>query len=359
MIVAPAMNTNMWHHPATAKHLALIQEYGFEVIPPISKELACGDVGMGAMAEVDTIVAAAHQRISSPRPMVASAPAAAPRAAIAAPPPTYASPAQHPPPVSYASVAPPQPPPAAVAPKYSMAPASAANEVPAMVAGMLARPAGGYSGAGGAGAGSSIIDTSGLAEALARVQALNQSAAAQQAELAQAAANQAAVQAAASVMPSHLSHEASMAQEYAAKQLEEAQAKQKALARAQAEAFMKVAEVRGRRWWAVLGACRGVHGAGRAGGGGWMGGRVWRCLWRARVSPSLLCCVAWQEQVRLTGADEGVAERRSLDAKLQRYSLRAEAARKRRIRERTGSALETITPHMAFADSRLVKGASC
>ncbi|CAG8569005.1 6130_t:CDS:2 [Paraglomus brasilianum] len=57
VIVSPAMNTNMWEHPFTEKHLkVLVDELHMEVIPPVSKKLACGDTGVGAMAEVPTIV---------------------------------------------------------------------------------------------------------------------------------------------------------------------------------------------------------------------------------------------------------------------------------------------------------------
>ncbi|KAI9189479.1 hypothetical protein H9P43_000912 [Blastocladiella emersonii ATCC 22665] len=55
--VAPAMNTAMWEHPATADHLATLQRWGYRVIDPISKKLACGDIGTGAMAEPATIAA--------------------------------------------------------------------------------------------------------------------------------------------------------------------------------------------------------------------------------------------------------------------------------------------------------------
>ena len=56
--VAPAMNTHMWEHPATARHLRTIREDfpKLEVIAPIEKTLACGDVGVGGMAEVPGIV---------------------------------------------------------------------------------------------------------------------------------------------------------------------------------------------------------------------------------------------------------------------------------------------------------------
>ncbi|KAF9585751.1 hypothetical protein BGW38_000909 [Lunasporangiospora selenospora] len=57
VIVCPAMNTNMWNHKFTARHLSILtDELGYRVIPPISKLLACGDLGVGAMAEYRTIV---------------------------------------------------------------------------------------------------------------------------------------------------------------------------------------------------------------------------------------------------------------------------------------------------------------
>ncbi|KAJ2720513.1 hypothetical protein GGI07_004558 [Coemansia sp. Benny D115] len=54
-IVGPAMNPMMWEHPITAKQVGQLRELGFVVVDPISKGLACGDVGMGAMAEPETI----------------------------------------------------------------------------------------------------------------------------------------------------------------------------------------------------------------------------------------------------------------------------------------------------------------
>jgi phosphopantothenoylcysteine decarboxylase len=56
--VAPAMNTFMWESPFTAQHLASIQQLGVTVIDPVSKKLACGDIGQGAMAAPETIAAA-------------------------------------------------------------------------------------------------------------------------------------------------------------------------------------------------------------------------------------------------------------------------------------------------------------
>ncbi len=69
ILVAPAMNTAMWNHPVTQRHLsALDKDWGvehggwFKVLWPIDKGLACGDKGGGAMKEWKEIVAAIEQR---------------------------------------------------------------------------------------------------------------------------------------------------------------------------------------------------------------------------------------------------------------------------------------------------------
>ena len=69
--VYPAMNTFMYEHPLTAQHVRTITEViGYHVVGPISKNLACGDVGSGAMVEwldiVSTVVGRFHLvRLSS------------------------------------------------------------------------------------------------------------------------------------------------------------------------------------------------------------------------------------------------------------------------------------------------------
>ena len=59
VVVAPAMNTFMWHQRITGTHLAALEARGVRVVPPVSKKLACGDTGLGAMAEVAEVVEAA------------------------------------------------------------------------------------------------------------------------------------------------------------------------------------------------------------------------------------------------------------------------------------------------------------
>lgn len=65
-IVAPAMNTEMWKHPITERQLDTLQqaEFGVTVVEPVSKKLACGDTGLGAMASPERIVEVVKQTIS-------------------------------------------------------------------------------------------------------------------------------------------------------------------------------------------------------------------------------------------------------------------------------------------------------
>ena len=58
-LVAPAMNPRMWRHPATQANCALLRERGVRFIGPVEGRVACGEAGMGRMAEVEEIVAAA------------------------------------------------------------------------------------------------------------------------------------------------------------------------------------------------------------------------------------------------------------------------------------------------------------
>ncbi len=64
LLVAPAMNTRMWQHPATRANLALLRERGVEVVGPASGDLAEGEVGMGRMAEPVEIVARAESLLA-------------------------------------------------------------------------------------------------------------------------------------------------------------------------------------------------------------------------------------------------------------------------------------------------------
>ena len=58
LIVAPAMNVNMWEHPATQKNLETLRERGVKVLPPDEGYLACGMTGAGRLTSGQSIVQA-------------------------------------------------------------------------------------------------------------------------------------------------------------------------------------------------------------------------------------------------------------------------------------------------------------
>ncbi len=55
VLVAPAMNVNMWQHPATQANLEILRQRGVRVVEPGTGALACGMVGAGRMAEPEAI----------------------------------------------------------------------------------------------------------------------------------------------------------------------------------------------------------------------------------------------------------------------------------------------------------------
>jgi phosphopantothenoylcysteine decarboxylase/phosphopantothenate--cysteine ligase len=57
VVVAPAMHTEMWQHPATRANLALLERRGVLVVPPASGPLTSGDTGPGRLAELDDLMA--------------------------------------------------------------------------------------------------------------------------------------------------------------------------------------------------------------------------------------------------------------------------------------------------------------
>jgi len=57
LVVAPAMHTEMWEHPATRANIATLEARGARVVPPASGPLTSGDVGPGRLAELDDLVA--------------------------------------------------------------------------------------------------------------------------------------------------------------------------------------------------------------------------------------------------------------------------------------------------------------
>lgn len=63
VVVVPAMNVKMWEHPATKRNIATIQQDGVTIIEPASGKLACGEIGDGRMADVETILAATLKKL--------------------------------------------------------------------------------------------------------------------------------------------------------------------------------------------------------------------------------------------------------------------------------------------------------
>ncbi|WP_374565178.1 bifunctional phosphopantothenoylcysteine decarboxylase/phosphopantothenate--cysteine ligase CoaBC [Nitrosomonas sp.] len=56
LLIAPAMNRQMWEHPATQRNVSRLRQDGVRILGPASGEQACGEVGMGRMLEVDELL---------------------------------------------------------------------------------------------------------------------------------------------------------------------------------------------------------------------------------------------------------------------------------------------------------------
>ncbi len=67
VVLAPAMNNNMWEHAATRANVALLRERGHVVVDPDDGFLACGTYGPGRLAENDRIVAAVERALQPKR----------------------------------------------------------------------------------------------------------------------------------------------------------------------------------------------------------------------------------------------------------------------------------------------------
>lgn len=68
VMLAPAMNTRMWEHPATQRNVAFLREHGYRLIGPESGWQACRMVGPGRMSEPETILAEVEQQLRSTPP---------------------------------------------------------------------------------------------------------------------------------------------------------------------------------------------------------------------------------------------------------------------------------------------------
>lgn len=58
VVIAPAMNDNMYGHPAVQRNIETLRSFGYSFVPPESGDLACGRSGIGRLADPLAIVAA-------------------------------------------------------------------------------------------------------------------------------------------------------------------------------------------------------------------------------------------------------------------------------------------------------------
>jgi phosphopantothenoylcysteine decarboxylase / phosphopantothenate---cysteine ligase len=65
VVIAPAMNVNMWNHPATQSNVEILKARGVTIVDPDSGYLACGMTGAGRLAENETIVAAVMEALGA------------------------------------------------------------------------------------------------------------------------------------------------------------------------------------------------------------------------------------------------------------------------------------------------------
>lgn len=68
MLLVPAMNTHMWHYPATQDSVRRLQQWGIHVLPVAKGELACGEHGEGRMLEPEDILRRVDRLLAFDRP---------------------------------------------------------------------------------------------------------------------------------------------------------------------------------------------------------------------------------------------------------------------------------------------------
>ncbi len=61
IFICPAMNTNMYNNPVVQHNIEALSRYGYRFVDPRESVLACGDLGKGALADVDTIISAVEE----------------------------------------------------------------------------------------------------------------------------------------------------------------------------------------------------------------------------------------------------------------------------------------------------------
>jgi phosphopantothenoylcysteine decarboxylase/phosphopantothenate--cysteine ligase len=70
ILLAPAMNVRMWEHPATQRNIVLLSKDGHLFVGPNEGEMACGEFGLGRMAEIDEIIGAIDAALGQAAPLL-------------------------------------------------------------------------------------------------------------------------------------------------------------------------------------------------------------------------------------------------------------------------------------------------
>ena len=63
VLIAPAMNVRMWHHPATQRNLETLRRDGVTIVGPASGAMACGEFGLGRLVEPPELLAAIETKL--------------------------------------------------------------------------------------------------------------------------------------------------------------------------------------------------------------------------------------------------------------------------------------------------------
>ena len=81
VLVAPAMNVRMWHHAATQRNVARLKSDGIHFVGPNEGDMACGEFGLGRMAEpteivdaIESLLAAGNKALSGRRVLITAGP---------------------------------------------------------------------------------------------------------------------------------------------------------------------------------------------------------------------------------------------------------------------------------------------
>lgn len=72
LVIAPAMNDNMWQHPATRKNIRILKARGAVIVNPARGFLACDRIGEGRLAPLEAILQAVEKALQKKRPGIDS-----------------------------------------------------------------------------------------------------------------------------------------------------------------------------------------------------------------------------------------------------------------------------------------------